>query len=88
MILNGIMAASAALFGTFLSIFPQADSATVAAITSNVSGFRSAIAGANWIFPVDTLFLFLSIIITIEGLVLSSKLIRYIISLLTLGFIH
>jgi hypothetical protein len=87
MIIDGLITIIYTLLHSLAVLFPQADPATIAEITGKVAGFRTAMAGVAWLFPVDLLFKFLGLIITIEGSVSLFKLIKWIASNLTVGLV-
>jgi len=87
MIIDLFISIAYGFFGIFLQMFPFADSGRVALITSQLSGFRSMMASANWLFPVSTFFLLASAVFAIELSVLAFKVLRWIVHQVTFGFV-
>lgn len=87
MLFDWVATAIYAMLSILLLLFPSANPTTVSSITSSVTTFRSYMAGANWIFPVDTFFTVLGLIIAIESSWLLYKLIRWLVGILSLKFI-
>jgi len=75
------------VFNFLLSIFPNAKPATVSSIQSGLAGFKTGIATANWIFPVDTFFLFIGLIFAIEGSYFIYRFYKWIATNVSGGFI-
>lgn len=84
-LVNAWLAGALIIFTFVISLFPTADSEIVSRITDGVAPFKSAIASANWFFPVDTFFAFLAIVFTIELGILTFKTIGWIAKNLSLG---
>lgn len=68
-----------------IELFPLADSDTLELYDSQVSAFKSYTASANWLFPVDTFFLLLSAIITIELSLFTYRFAKFIIRNVSFG---
>jgi len=69
-----------------LSFFPTADAGTITAITSQLAPFKTAIAAANWFFPVDTFFSLLSIVFVVEFGIFTYKFVKFLVKNVSLGF--
>lgn len=87
MIWAGILTSIYAILQIFLQIFPFANTNTVNSINTSVSQVRNSIASAGWIFPIDTFFTLLTAVIVIETSIITFKVVRWIASNITLGFI-
>ena len=87
MILDRLIYALAVLFNQFLSVFPLADVGVISAINSYLEDFRYYASQANFMIPVNTLFLLIGIVLSIEAVLLGKKLVRWIVSNVSLGFI-
>lgn len=70
-----------------LYILPDPDLGTLNFITSAGTFLTSTIEGANQFFPVTLFFTLLSIFFTIESLLLTFRVARYILSHLPFGLI-
>lgn len=73
------------VLNTIISLLPLADTDILTAIDSNLTPFKTAIAGANWIFPVPEFFTFVSAVFTIELAFWTYKLIKFLITNLSAG---
>jgi len=75
------------LLQTIINLLPNEDPYTTLLITSQVTEFRTNLSSISWIFPVNDLLLFLTAIITIEITLVVSKVIKWILANISLGFI-
>jgi len=70
-----------------VNLLPNADPATISFISSQVTTFRGYLSSISWIFPVNELLLLLGVVITIELTLLISKVIKWVLVNISLGFI-
>jgi len=70
-----------------ISIFPNANTANLSFLSSQLANFIAAVTPINWFFPVPTLLFVISLIISIEGSLLAYKTIKYLAHTFTAGFI-
>lgn len=85
MILDTIASIAFALFAGIVGLFPNANPVTISAINSNLSGFKTLLQAGNWLFPVQTFTSFLMIILGIEFVINSVKLLMWVLENITLG---
>lgn len=86
MIFDAISGFALAALNLVLSLFPSADSGIVSQITSGLEPFKSAVATANWFFPVGTFFSLMGIIFVVELGIFSYKLIIFLARNISFGF--
>lgn len=86
MIFAGIQAFALYVLNIVLSLFPTADAEIVSQITSGLAPFKSAVATANWFFPVGTFFTILGIVFSVEFGIFSYKLVLFLARNISLGF--
>lgn len=68
-----------------IRLFPAANPEVVYFITSRTTWYKQLIQGINWFFPVDTLLFVLGFALSFELLLLSSRIIMWITSNISLG---
>jgi len=73
------------LLDLLISVLPAADSGTVDFLNSAVSNMQVFFVNANNFFPVQLFFTFVSIIITVESVLLGWKVLRFILTHITFG---
>ena len=74
---------------TFIgNLLPNADSNAVSQLNSAMGTFRSSLASASWLFPVNQLFIVLGIVIVIELSLFTWRIIKLIVGWVSLGFIR
>lgn len=71
----------------FLNLLPLADSSITTSISSNFASFKTWVQTANNVFPVDTLFQVLSLILLIEASLYVWKKGSYIVGIITAGIL-
>jgi len=74
------------VFNIFLSALPVADPVIVQFAGAYTSDLQSGMATMNWLFPVDTIFLVLRIMLSIEGSILFWKILKTIIKISPAGW--
>jgi len=79
--------AALGILNNLIQFFPLADSTIVASIDDQLTIFRNFISSMNWLFPVSDFFTAVTAIFLIESVLLSYKIIRYILSVLTLNVV-
>lgn len=87
MIWNIIINSILVVFDILISAFPIADTAVLTYIANGLSPFKTAISGANWLFPVAPFFQVISYVLAIEGIILTIKLLHWIVKNITVGFV-
>lgn len=85
MIFTGLLSLVSIITVRLISYFPEANSSVVSSISSAVVNFKSTLSSAAWIVPIDTLFLIIQIVITIELSILTFRVVRWILSIVTIG---
>jgi hypothetical protein len=88
MIIDGLVYLVYTFFSPIIGLLPDADSDAIALIHDALYNVKTYASGANWFFPVDTFFFcigsFLGILIGIGVF----KLIRWVLSIITVNLIH
>lgn len=87
MIFEALLSFCYFILGAFLQLLPLTDPATTAKITQYTSSFRSYAAGAAWFFPIDTIFGFMAVVFAIELVIFTYKVVRWVMSMLTVGVV-
>jgi len=70
-----------------VNLFPEADSSTVTMISSFSTTLHNSLVTGSYFVPVNTMLNLMALVITIEGSILSFKIVRWISSNVTLGFL-
>lgn len=68
-----------------IGFFPDANASVLSQISDGLTPFRTAMAAANWFFPVGTFFTVLGIVITIELSIMTYKLVMFVVKNVSLG---
>lgn len=84
---NGIITAIVSAINAMLSLFPNADPTTVASISTAIVNFKTAIAQADYLFPVDDFFTIMQIVIAVEAGILLIKIVHWIAKNVSAGFV-
>lgn len=71
----------------FLNLLPLADSSITNSVSSNFSNFKTWIQTANNVFPVDTLFQILGLMLVLEAGLYLWKRGSYIVGIITAGIL-
>lgn len=87
MIIEALIGSISIVITQILKLFPIVNSTTLTSINTTYASFRSTIASASWIFPTDTAFTLLGIVLGIELTVLTVRMIRWVIRIVSGGFI-
>lgn len=87
MIIDAIVTMTTDFFAFLLSFFPDVNTTITTAIASGYYNIKTLLVGYNWIFPVNTFYFIMN---SFLGILLAFglyKLIRWIASILSAGFI-
>lgn len=76
-----------AVLNSLISLFPTANASVVALIGTQISNFRTFAFDAQPFLPVSLLLSLLAAVLLIESSLLTYKLARWIVSILSAGFI-
>lgn len=87
MIWNGIISAIVSGLNAILSLFPIADATVISSLSNSVASFKTAIASADYLFPVSEFFTIMTIVISIEAGILLIKIIHWLAKNISAGFI-
>jgi len=87
MIWNSIIGVIVAILGSFILMFPIADVAVLDQINGGLAPFKSYLSNAGWLFPVQQFFTILGIVIVIEGIFFTIKVIHWLIKNISAGFV-
>ena len=88
MIFNNLALVLHDLLIFMIGLFPNADSGVLSSFNSQMSGFRSMIAQASWIFPVNWLFYFLGLIIVIEVSLFGYRIVKLLVGYISGGLLR
>lgn len=69
-----------------VSLLPNADVNITNFIVNGLTNFRTLVAGVDWIFPVNTFLLVLTMVLTIEGIILLFKIGKWVAANVSGGF--
>lgn len=75
------------LLSNIIQLLPDADESVTMLLNEYTSAFRSGLESVSWIFPVDLLLLCISLVISVEVGLLVFKLIKWIMTHISIGFI-
>jgi hypothetical protein len=72
----------------FISLLPNADSSILTFIDSSTAGLKALLVNGNVFFPVSEMMTMLGIMVGLEFLLFGWKLIKFIVTTLTLGLVR
>jgi len=79
MIFESLVAWIVSICTFLLTFLPETDIDTINFINSGVLDFRSRLAQADWVFPVNTFLTVMTFFLTIEFIILVFKLIKFFV---------
>lgn len=82
-----LTAVAGVLIEAVISLFPLADAATVTQIATQWTQFRSSLSAVDYLFPTSFFFALVSSVFIIEGSIFTFKVVRYVLSHITLGLV-
>jgi hypothetical protein len=87
MIIQAILNVVYNVLAFLLGLLPLVDQSLVTAIHTNTAQLKALIEAANWIFPVDILFLYFWTLVLILGAIFTFKVAREILRNITGGIV-
>jgi hypothetical protein len=87
MIFKSIITLLTSIFDTLLGFFPAVDTTITAGIHDSLYNVKAYVYQFNWIFPADTFFQCLTIILAFYVLIGVFRLVKFIASIFSFGII-
>jgi hypothetical protein len=85
---DAIGASVNAFLSAVINLFPTADSGIIATINGSLDSFKNYLGTASWLFPVNTFFLIVGLMITIELSLISYRTIKLLVAYISAGFLR
>jgi len=87
MIWNRIILLVIGILGALVDTFPEVNANHLVQFTAGLAPFKAFMSNAGWLFPVNQFFIMIGIVMTIEGALLSFKLLHWFLKTVSVGFI-